>query len=170
MRALFLIVVMLAGLAAAITLVARPTMSTRARRQLFTLAVLGTLMPYAIHGLQVYESLTTTAPGSGLAIGIYPILDRWFAFLLLVIVLLALTGWWAARTRPVAAVLIPVVMAVAYLTGFLPYALGNRPSGTSPSAPPRSWLIWAMVVGVMVMAVAARRAPAIDNQSPATRI
>src|SRR4051812_49397060 len=97
---LLLSALMLAGLVAAMSLLTRAITSVRARRHLFTLTVLGTLMPYAIHGLQVYESLTMVAPGAGLAVGAYPVLDRWIALLLLVIALLAGVARMISRTRP----------------------------------------------------------------------
>jgi hypothetical protein len=152
-----LFALMLAGLVAAVTLLTRPTTSVRGRKQLFTLTVLGTLMPYAIHGLQVYESLTTVSSAAGLAIGVYPVLDRWMALLLLVTGLLALVAWMISRTRASIAVIVPLIMGTAYLFGFLPYALTNRGPGTSPIAPPKSWLLWAMLVGVVLTGAAARR-------------
>ena len=154
---LLLFALMIAALVAAVSLFTRPITSVRARRQLFTLTVLGTLMPYAIHGLQVYESLTTISPAAGLAIGMYPVLDRWIALLLLLIGLLALVAWMISLTRPFTSVVIPLVMGIAYLFGFLPYALTNRGAGTSPTAPPKSWLLWAMLAGIVLTAAAARR-------------
>jgi hypothetical protein len=153
---LLFFVLMLAGLVAAVSLLTRPITSVRARKQLFTLTVLGTLMPYAIHGLQMYVSLTTVSSAAGLAIGIYPVLDRWIALLLFVIGWLALVAWMISRTRPFIAVVIPLIMGIAYLFGFLPYALTNRGAGTSPTAPPKSWLLWAMLAGVVLTAAAAR--------------
>src|SRR5438045_1049593 len=97
---LFLFVLMVAGLVAAVSLLTRPVTSVSARKQLSTLTVLGTLMPYAIHGLQVYVSLTMVSSEAGLAIGAYPVLDRWIALLLLVIGLLALVARMISRTRP----------------------------------------------------------------------
>jgi hypothetical protein len=156
---------MLAGLVAAVSLLTRPVTSVRARRQLFTLTVLGSLMPYAIHGLQVYESLTTVSSAAGLAIGVYPVLDRWMAVLLLVIGLLALGAWMISSTRPFTAVIIPLIMGTAYLFGFLPYALTNRGPGTSPTSPPKSWLLWAMLAGVVVTAAVARRLSQVGDVS-----
>ena len=157
LRFLLLLALMLTGLVAGVSLVARPSTTVHVRRQLFMLTVLGTLMPYAIHGLQVYESLTTVSSAAGLAIGRYPVLDRWVASLLLLIVLLTVAAWLVSRTKPFTGVVIPVVMGAAYLFGFLPYALGHRGSGTSPTAPPKSWLMWAILVGVVLTAAAARR-------------
>ena len=154
---LLLFALMLAGLVAAVSLLTRPITSVGARKQLFTLTVLGTLMPFGIHGLQMYESLTMVSSGAGLAIGAYPVLDRWIALLLLVIGLLALVAWMISRTRPFTAVVIPLITGIAYLFGFLPYALTNRGAGTSPTAPPKSWLLWAMLAGVVLTAAAARR-------------
>jgi alpha-beta hydrolase superfamily lysophospholipase len=128
------------------------------RSLLFTLTVLGTLMPYAIHGLQTYESLTMVSPGAGLAIGAYPVLDRWIAALLLVIGLLAHVARVISRTRPLTASVIPLIMGIAYLFGFWPYALTHRGAGTSPTALPKSWLFWAMLTGVALTAACARRA------------
>jgi hypothetical protein len=162
---LLLFALMLAGLMAAVSLLTRPITSVGARKRLFTLTVLGTLMPYAIHGLQVYESLTTVSPAAGLAIGMYPVLDRWIALLVVVIGLLALVAWMIPRTRVFTAVVIPLIMAIAYLFGFLPYALTNRGAGTSPTAPPKSWLLWAMLAGVVLTAAAARRLSQVDDVS-----
>jgi hypothetical protein len=155
---------MLAGLVAAMILFTRPIARNRSREQLFALTVLATLMPYAIHGLQVYESLTTVSPAAGLAIGAYPVLDRWIALLLLVIGLLAGVARMISRTRPLRAVVIPAIMGIAYLFGFLPYALANRGAGTFPTAPPTSWLLWAMLAGFVLTAAAARRLQ--PNQMP----
>lgn len=162
---LLLLAVMLAGLVAAVSLLTRPITSVRSRKQLFTLTVLGTLMPYAIHGLQVYESLTTVSSAAGLAIGMYPVLDRWIALLLLVIGLLALVAWMISRTRPFTAVVIPLIMGIAYLFGFLPYALTNRGAGTSPTATPKSWLVWTMLAGIVLTAAAARRLSQVGGVS-----
>ena len=164
LRVLFLFALMLAGLAAGVSLVARPSTTGTVRRQLFTLTVLGTLMPYAIHALQLYESLTTVSSAAGLAIGRYPVLDRWMVSLLLLIVLLTLATWQVSRTKPFIGVVIPAIMGGAYLFGFLPYALGHRGSGTSPTAPPKSWLIWAILVGVVFAAAAARRVSRIGTE------
>ena len=122
-------------------------------------------MPYAIHGLQVYESLTTVSSAAGLAIGRYPVLDRWVASLLLLIILLTLAAWHVSRTKPFTGIVIPVIMGAAYLFGFLPYALGHRDSGTSATAPPKSWLMWAMVVGVVLTAAAARRVSQVGKRT-----
>lgn len=154
---LLLFGLMLAGLVAAATLFTRPIASVRSLRQLFTLTVLGTLMPYAIHGVEVYESLTTVSPAVGLAIGAYPVLDRWIALVLLLIGLLTLVAWTIARTKPVTAVVIPLIMGIAYVFGLLPYALTNRGAGTSATAAPKSWLLWAILAGVVLTAAAARR-------------
>jgi hypothetical protein len=162
---LLFLALMLVGLAAAVILVTRPITSVRARKQLFTLTVLGALTPYGIHGLQVYESLTTVAPGAGLAIGLYPILDRWIALLLLVIGVLAWAAWVMSRTRPFRAVAVPLVMGIAYRFGFLPYALENRDAGTFPTALPKSWLLWATLIGVVVTAAAARRLSRVGRVS-----
>lgn len=164
LRLLLLFALMLAGLVAGASLVARPSTTVRVRRQLFTLTVLGTLTPYAIHGLQVYESLTTVSSAAGLAIGMYPALDRWVASLLLLIILLTLAAWMVSRTRPFIGVVIPAIMGAAYLFGFLPYALGHRGSGTSPTAPPKSWLMWAILVGLLVTAAAARRVSQVGRE------
>ena len=164
LRFLLLFALMLAGLVASATLVARPNTTVNVRRQLFTLTVLGALMPYAIHGLQVYESLTTVSSAAGLAIGRYPVLDRWIVSLLLLIILLTVAAWQLSRTKPFAGIVIPVFMGAAYLYGFLPYALGHRGSGTSATAPPKSWLMWAMVVGVVLTAAAARRVSQVGRE------
>ena len=163
---LLLFALMLAGFVAAISLLTRPIASVRARKQLFTLTVLGTLMPYAIHGLQMYESLTTVSSGAGLAIGRYPLLDQWIVLLLLVILFLALVAWVISRTRPFTSVVIPLIMGIVYLFGFLPYALANRGAGTSPTAPPKSWLWWAILAGVVLTAAAARRQGAARGTMP----
>jgi len=149
-----LIAVMFVGVVSAASLAVRPSRSAHTRGLLFALTVLGTLTPYAIHGLQVYESLTTVSSAAGLAVGIYPALDRWIALLLLTIVLSALAAWLVSRTRPAVVVAIPAVMGVVYLAGFLPYALRNRPSGTWPTAAPKSSLVWAIVAGVLVTTAA----------------
>lgn len=154
---LLLFALIIAALVAAVSLFTRPIRSVRAGRQLFTLTVLGTLMPYAIHGLQVYESLTTVSSGAGLAIGMYPVLDRWIALLLFLIGLLVLVAWMISRTRPFTSVIIPLGMGIAYLFVFLPYALLNRGAGTSPTTPPKSWLLWAMLAGIVLTAAVARR-------------
>ena len=164
LRFLLLFALMLAGMVAGASLVARPKTTVNVRRELFTLTVLGTLMPYAIHGLQVYESLTTVSSGAGLAVGRYPVLDRWIVSLLLLIILLTLAAWQLSRTKPFTGIVIPVVMGAAYLYGFLPYALGHQGSGTSATAPPKSWLMWAILVGVVLTAAAARRVSQVGSE------
>jgi hypothetical protein len=162
---LLLFGLMLAGLVAAASLFTRPITSVRALRQLFTLTVLGTITPYAIHGVEVYESLTTISPAAGLAIGAYPVLDRWIACLLLLIGLLTLVAWTISRTKPAAALVIPLIMGIAYLFGLLPYALTNRGAGTSATAAPRSLLLWAILAGVVLTAAAARRLSQIAGRA-----
>ena len=155
LRFLLLVAPMLVGLVACASFVARPSTTVRVRRQLFTLTVLGTPMPYAIHGLQVYESLTIVSSAAGLAIGRYPVLDRWGR--------LVSTSDRIAHASCVAGLAHETLRrgpdSRHYGRGislWLPYALGRRGSGTSPTAPPMSWLIWAILVGVVVTAAAAR--------------
>lgn len=144
---LLLIAVMLAGLVAAVSLLARPITSVRARKPLFTLTVLGTLMPYGIHGLQVYESLTTVSSAAGLAIGVYPRFGSMDGTLA--------TRGRIARARGMGDLAHqtfrsgdhPPIMGIAYLFGFFRYALTNRGLGPSPTVPPKSWLLWAMLAG-----------------------
>lgn len=155
-RALIIAAVMLLAFAGGAALLIRPPDGQGARRALFAGLVLGTLLPFALHAHQIYESLTVVAPGAGLSFGRHPALDRFLAAVWILAIGLSALGWPLSRRAPMAAAAIPALMALVYLGYLLPHALRDADPGTSPTASATSWLVGITIVGCAALAAASR--------------
>ena len=155
-RALIIVAVMLLAFAGGAVLLIRPPDGQGPRRALFTGLAFGTLLAFALHAHQIYESLTVVAPGAGLSFGRHPALDRFLAIVWILTIGLSALGWMLSRRAPMAAAAIPGLMALGYLGYLLPHALRDADAGTSPTASPTSWLVWITIVGCVALVAASR--------------